>query len=111
MTASAEAVYSDLYRKVRKRKGNYVSIHSIACSMVGDAIKTIVLNNPLKPKHRPGKAARHFPLAERTASDMLDSLFQAAQCSSSSFPRSCARMETVATPYVILPVSGHRWEV
>lgn len=53
MTAAAEAVYSDLYRKAKEaeKAGNYASNHCTTFNMVREAIKRIIPSDPLNPKH------------------------------------------------------------
>jgi mRNA-degrading endonuclease RelE of RelBE toxin-antitoxin system len=53
MTASAEAVYTDLYRKAKEaeRQGNYSSTHITTFEMIKDAVKRIIPNDPINKKH------------------------------------------------------------
>jgi len=53
MTASAEAVYKNLYHlaKNAERRGDYTSSHITRFDMVRDAIKRIIPSDPLNKKH------------------------------------------------------------
>ncbi len=53
MTASAEAVYSDLARKAREaeKSGNYASAHCTTFNMVRDAITRVIANDPHNRKY------------------------------------------------------------
>jgi len=52
MTASAEAVYVDLYRKAKaaETKGHPESAHCTTFNMVKEAVKTIIPNDPLNKR-------------------------------------------------------------
>lgn len=53
MTASAEAVYSELWRKAKEAesKGSYASAHCTTFNMVRDAIKRQIASDPLNKKY------------------------------------------------------------
>jgi mRNA-degrading endonuclease RelE of RelBE toxin-antitoxin system len=53
MTASAESVYADLYRKAKaaEASGHPGNAHSTTFNMVREAIKTIIPNDPLNKRY------------------------------------------------------------
>lgn len=65
MTASAEAVYTDLYRKAKaaEASGHAGSSHATTFNMVREAIKTIIPNDPLNKRYAlRGKLSNIFRL-------------------------------------------------
>lgn len=65
MTASAEAVYADLYRKakVAEKCGHSESAHCTTFNMVSEAIKKIIPNDPLDKRYAlSGKLSNIFRL-------------------------------------------------
>src|SRR5271157_5394096 len=65
MTASAEAVYADLYRKAKaaEASGHSGSAHATTFNMVREAIKTIIPNDPLNKRYAlRGKLSNIFRL-------------------------------------------------
>jgi mRNA-degrading endonuclease RelE of RelBE toxin-antitoxin system len=65
MTASAEAVYVDLYRKAKaaENSGRPESAHCTAFNMVSEAIKKIIPNDPLNKRYAlRGKLSNIFRL-------------------------------------------------
>jgi mRNA-degrading endonuclease RelE of RelBE toxin-antitoxin system len=53
MTATAETVYADLYRKAKQaeNQGNYSSTHITTFEMIKDAVKRIIPNDPINKSH------------------------------------------------------------
>lgn len=53
MTASAEAVYVDLYRKSKdaKRRGDYTNSHCTVFNMIREAVREIIPRDPLDKKY------------------------------------------------------------
>jgi hypothetical protein len=53
MTATAEAVYTDLYRKAKaaESQGNYPSTHITTFEMIRDAVRRIIPNGPINKSH------------------------------------------------------------
>jgi mRNA-degrading endonuclease RelE of RelBE toxin-antitoxin system len=53
MTATAEAIYNDLYRKAKQAgtQGNYSSTHITTFEMIKDAVKRIIPNDPINKSH------------------------------------------------------------
>jgi hypothetical protein len=53
MTASAETVYKNLARlsKEAEKEGNYASSHCTTFSMVSEAVRRIIPNDPINKKH------------------------------------------------------------
>jgi mRNA-degrading endonuclease RelE of RelBE toxin-antitoxin system len=53
MTATAEAVYVELYRKAKEAEsqGNYSSTHVTTFEMIRDAVKRVIPNDPINKKH------------------------------------------------------------
>jgi len=65
MTATAEAVYVDLYRKAKlaESNGHIESAHSTAFNMVREAVKKIIPNDPLNKRYAlRGKLSNIFRL-------------------------------------------------
>jgi mRNA-degrading endonuclease RelE of RelBE toxin-antitoxin system len=65
MTASAESVYADLYRKAKAAEagGHAGNAHSTTFNMVREAIKTIIPNDPLNKRYAlRGKLSNIFRL-------------------------------------------------
>ena len=65
MTASAESVYADLYRKAKaaEASGHPGNAHSTTFNMVREAIKTIIPNDPLNKRYAlRGKLSNIFRL-------------------------------------------------
>ncbi|MGA3262920.1 MAG: hypothetical protein ABSC47_02620 [Terracidiphilus sp.] len=65
MTASAEAVYADLYRKAKaaEANGRHESAHCTIFNMVKEAVKTIIPNDPLNKRYAlRGKLSNIFRL-------------------------------------------------
>jgi mRNA-degrading endonuclease RelE of RelBE toxin-antitoxin system len=65
MTASAETVYADLYRKAKAAEaaGHRESAHSTTFNMVKEAVKTIIPNDPLNKRYAlRGKLSNIFRL-------------------------------------------------
>lgn len=65
MTASAEAVYVDLYRKAKaaEANGHPESAHCTTFNMVKEAVKTIIPNDPLNKRYAlRGKLSNIFRL-------------------------------------------------
>ena len=65
MTASAEAVYADLYRKAKaaEANGHPESAHCTTFNMVREAVKTIIPNDPLNKRYAlRGKLSNIFRL-------------------------------------------------
>jgi mRNA-degrading endonuclease RelE of RelBE toxin-antitoxin system len=65
MTASAEAVYMDLYRKAKaaEAEGRHESAHCTTFNMVREAVKTIIPNDPLNKRYAlRGKLSNIFRL-------------------------------------------------
>ena len=53
MTATAEAVYKELFRRCKEaeRRGDYGSVHCTTFNMVRDAIRRVIPADPLSRKH------------------------------------------------------------
>jgi mRNA-degrading endonuclease RelE of RelBE toxin-antitoxin system len=65
MTASAEAVYAELYRKAKaaEANGHPESAHCTTLNMVREAVKTIIPNDPLNKRYAlRGKLSNIFRL-------------------------------------------------
>ena len=65
MTASAEAVYTDLYRKAKsaESRGNPENAHCTTFNMVREAVKIIIPNDPLNKRYAlRGKLSNIFRL-------------------------------------------------
>jgi hypothetical protein len=77
MTATAERVYVDLYRKCKTAEnlGHPESIHCKVFRIVEEAVKKIIPHDPLNKTHAlPGESLKHLSSPQKKNEDNVDRL-------------------------------------